>query len=112
MARSDLRVFSGQILAVVTQLKHVLDINGIACEVRGEYRGAGLGEIPVTEAWPELWVLDAPDVENARRIVREALEAGESDQPAWECPSCHEIIEGQFGKCWSCGTKSDGQADA
>ncbi len=104
--RPDCRVYSGPVLAVVTHLKHVLDMNGIECEVRGEYLAAAVGEIPVTEAWPELWVLDKANGEDAARLVHEALEEGESDQANWECQSCHEIVEGQFAECWNCGAKN------
>ncbi len=60
--RPDCRVYSGPVLAVATHLKHVLDMNGIECEVRGEYLAAEVGEIPVIEAWPDptLWLLDMP----------------------------------------------------
>ena len=101
--RPDCRVYSGPVLAVATHLKHVLDMNGIECEVRGEYLAAGVGEIPVIEAWPELWVLDKANGENAARLVREALEEGESEQASWECQNCQEVVEGQFAVCWNCG---------
>ena len=64
--RPDVCVYSGPMLAMVTQLQHVLELNGIESEVRGEYRGTALGDIPVTEAWPELWSLDRSQEAEAR----------------------------------------------
>jgi uncharacterized protein YbjQ (UPF0145 family) len=29
----------------------------------------------------------------------------------WECPKCHESIEGTFDTCWNCGTSRDGTED-
>jgi hypothetical protein len=101
------RVYSGPILAMAAHLKQVLAMNGIDSEVRGEYRGGALGEVPVTEAWPELWVLDSTESEEARRLVEEALEPGESDEPQRECPQCHEMVEAQFSECWNCGAAFD-----
>jgi hypothetical protein len=97
------RVYSGPILAMAAHLKEVLTMNGIESEVRGEYLAGALGEVPVTEAWPELWVLDAARGEDARCLVDEALEAGQGDQTERECPQCHEMVEAQFSECWKCG---------
>jgi hypothetical protein len=99
------RVYSGPILAMAAHLKAVLAMSGIESEVRGEYRGGALGEVPVTEAWPELWVLDAARSQDARRLVEEALEPGQPDQPQRECPQCHEMVEAQFSACWNCGAE-------
>jgi hypothetical protein len=101
--RSDVRVYSGPVLAMVVHLRHVLELNGIESEVRGEYRGAALGDIPMTEAWPELWVLDRRRAAEARRLVQDAIEVGRSEGAARECPTCHEIVESQFSECWNCG---------
>ena len=98
------RVYSGQVLAIVTHLKHVLEMNEIPCLVRGEYRGGALGELPVTEAWPELWILDSAHKERTDELIAEALDPDESPLPDWECPECHESVEAQFGACWNCGT--------
>ena len=105
---TSVRIYSGQVLAIVTHLKHVLEMNGVPCEVRGEYRGGAIGELPVTEAWPELWILDSTDQERAASLVAEALDPEQSTLPDWECPECNERIEPQFGECWNCGTKSIG----
>ena len=108
--QSGLRVYSGPVLATVTHLKNVLDMNGIDCEVRGEFRAAGLGDIPFVEAWPELWVLDPANRHNAERLIREALSGEEPSQSEWQCPKCHEMVEGQFAECWNCGTRVPDQA--
>jgi len=103
--REAVRVYSGPVLAMVTHLRQVLQMNGIASEVRGEYRGAGLGELPVTEAWPELWVRDPARGPEAMRLIQEALVDPASEPPEVECPACHEMVEVQFGQCWNCGAK-------
>ena len=103
MERYAARVYTGPVLAMVTHLHHVLDLNGIDSEVRGEYRGAGLGEIPITEAWPELWVLDSGHSDEARRIIREALTTDAVPSGHLECPTCRETVDAHFTQCWNCG---------
>ena len=87
----------------MTILKDVLHAHGIACEIRGVSLGIASGEIPPTEAWPELWVLDASRVEESRQLVAVALSPAEPDLPEWTCPKCRETLDGHFTTCWNCG---------
>ena len=106
------RIYSAPVLAQVPQMKHLLEMRGIECLIQGQYRsGAGAGLGPA-EAWPELWVVDPSDVEEARRIVDEALQPAAAKQTDWTCPRCSEVNEGQFGACWSCGTSIPADVDA
>ena len=111
-ALSEDRVFSGPVLAVVTHLKHVLEMNGIEAEVRGEYRAGAVGEIPLPDAWPELCVLNPDDRERAKGLVADALGPATSELPEWRCPDCNETVEGQFGQCWNCGAAVAGSEAA
>ena len=38
----------------IHNLKNVLENNGIRCEVRGEYRRAAIGELPISDSFIEL----------------------------------------------------------
>ena len=98
-----MRVYSAPVLAQVTLIKHVLEMHGIECHIQGEYRSGAAGELPPTEAWPELWVVDPLNLEEAKRLVDEALEPAGPVQSGWTCPSCKEVNESQFGQCWNCG---------
>jgi hypothetical protein len=86
----------------IRNLKNVLEAEGIKCEIRGEFRKVAVGELPVNECWVELWLLDASAEEHARRIIADATA---SSLPAWKCPGCGEVIEGQFARCWNCQTE-------
>ena len=96
-------VYSSPNLAIVGHVKNVLEMNGIRCEVRGQYLGAAAGEMPPIECWSELWVRDESRADEARKIIEEALGDDEESQPGWDCPGCGEAIEGQFAVCWNCG---------
>ena len=73
----------------VMHIKHVLEMHDIACHIQGDYRSGAAGELPLTETWPELWVVDPSNVEEAKRLVAEALAPAGPAPPDWTCPSCH-----------------------
>ena len=102
-----MRIYSAPVLAEVTHIKH-----DIACYIQGEYRSGAAGELPPTETWPELWVVDLSNVEEAKRLVAEAGAAAGPAPPGWTCPSCQEVNEGQFGQCWNCGANGPEGLDA
>jgi hypothetical protein len=65
------------------------------------------GEVPFTQVFPELWVVEARDLERARKIIADYQAApGDSDKLAdWVCPNCHETVDGGYAECWNCGTE-------
>lgn len=83
-------------------VRELLETEGIACLVRNEQLFAAMGEIPLTECFPELWVLDDEVYPRARLLVERWLRPEPGGGP-WNCPGCGEALEGQFGACWKCG---------
>lgn len=82
-------------------IRQVLENAGIRCILKNYFLGSGAGDLPVNETWPEIWV-GTEDETRALAVIRETLDA-QTNTPAWECPQCHEWIEGQFQGCWKCG---------
>jgi hypothetical protein len=96
---------------VLENLRNALQVEGIASEVRTPFLGAARGDIPATECWSELWVLDDQEVDRALAVIRSTLEPYEEAKASWKCRSCGEEIEAQFGACWQCGSaRADGDA--
>ena len=94
-----LKVHSSLTTMEIYNLKNMLESRGIQCEIRGEHLQAGLGELPFTECWTELWIVDDSMKEMAERII----EGGEGRQrTSWTCPKCSESVDGEFGQCWNC----------
>jgi len=83
----------------IHNLKNVLEAGGISCEVRGEFRRSTMGEVPFTEAFVELWLLDDAQEQTARQLISEV--SSHSSLP-WTCPKCAEPIEAEFNQCWNC----------
>ena len=51
------RVLSGNSLPDTTHFKNLLEHAGIACVIKNRELGGGLGDLPVFDCAPELWVL-------------------------------------------------------
>jgi hypothetical protein len=101
-----LRVYTGQVLALVEIMKNVLKMHGIESCIRNQYLSAAVGEIPPHESWPQLWVSDQ-DFERARKVIAEAERDSPESQEILICPRCGEEVEGQFAECWNCGADLD-----
>ena len=98
------RVFSAADGIVVGFLRQILEDQGIGCLVKNEHLMGGLGEIPQTECWPELWVMSDDQYEPAKQVIESVLSAPTESQEAWMCMTCSEHLEAQFSHCWNCGS--------
>lgn len=98
-----LRVYTGQVLALVENMKNVLKMHNIESDIRNQYLSAAVGEIPPHESWPQLWISDQ-DFERARKIIEYAERDPLESQKILICPKCGEEVEGQFAECWNCGS--------
>src|SRR4029078_762762 len=67
------RVFSGINLADITHLKNLLEKSGTGSFIKHAYLGAAVGELPVFDVSPELWVFTDGDAPRAEAVIREAL---------------------------------------
>jgi hypothetical protein len=97
------RLFRSSMMSEVGLIRGLLEQAGIACLVRNERLSGALGDIPFLECEPELWVLNDADLPKAKRILAEH-EAPATATSQWRCGHCGEIVDGQFGACWQCGT--------
>ena len=67
-----------------------------------EHAQGGLGEIPFTHAYPEVWVMEAEDTARARVILQEFERRVSSDETI-ACGNCGETNPAGFEICWQCG---------
>jgi Putative prokaryotic signal transducing protein len=97
------RVFSTFDPVLSGLIRSVLEAAGIPCLLRNQYLTGALGELPATECWPQVWVLDDDDAPRALRLIGEALPSAAVEGEPWTCPGCGESLEPQFRQCWQCG---------
>ena len=99
------RVFRAATLIQVAHARNVLAMSGIQSELRNEYSAGALGDLPMFETWPQVFVADE-DAAAAQRALSRA--AGASAGASWRCAQCGEISEPQFTNCWRCGAPATG----
>jgi hypothetical protein len=94
------RVYRAASLIQVAHARNLLITAGIDCEIQNQYLAGAMGELPLTETWPQLVVEDADETRSLKVLERAAAPvAGEP----WICESCGERLEAQFTSCWRCG---------
>jgi hypothetical protein len=94
------RVYRASSLLQVAHARNVLITAGIQCELRNQYLAGALGDLPMMETWPQLYVDDADEPFALSALARAARET--SGTP-WTCRACGEPSEPQFTQCWRCG---------
>ncbi len=102
------KVYINEQLLWVVQAKSVLEANGIPCFLKNEYASSIAGKVPFNETWPELWIHEDADAEQAEQLLKqwqEDLKTTDKEPhfASWKCDQCGETNEGQFALCWSCG---------
>jgi Putative prokaryotic signal transducing protein len=95
------RVFRAASLLQVAHARNLLIAAGIESELRNQYLAGALGDLPMLETWPQLWVEDALEAAALRALEKAA--AAPSGAP-WICEQCGEQLEPQFTTCWRCGS--------
>ncbi len=96
-----LRLYTAADLPEAHLVMQLLARAGIETQVFNEHAQGGLGEIPFTHAWPEVWVIEDTDLQRAQRV----LDAWRSTPatPPRRCRGCGEENPGTFETCWRCG---------
>lgn len=97
------RVFQGSDPAMSGYLAELLKGHGIPCELRQQNLAGALGEVPVLDCWPEIWVPTAY-AQWARELIEDLMADRHVPGAFWHCRACGERVEGQFAVCWRCGT--------
>jgi hypothetical protein len=96
------RVYRAPTLLQVAHARNVLITAGIHCELRNQYLAGAMGELPMIETWPQLYVDDADERFALGALARAATV---STGDPWICAACGELLEPQFTQCWCCGTE-------
>ena len=99
------KLTSAETLLTISHYKNLLAAEGIPTEVRNQHLGSIMGEMPVFETWPQLWVINDLDYDRALQLIKAA--DAESPAESWKCEKCGEENEGQFAACWNCGSSAD-----
>jgi hypothetical protein len=81
------RVYRAASLLQVAHARNVLLTAGIQCELRNQYLAGALGDLPMMETWPQLYVDDADERYALGALARASSVATGSP---WTCVACGE----------------------
>jgi Putative prokaryotic signal transducing protein len=103
------RVYRAASLFEVAHARNVLLSAGVRCELRNLYLAGAMGDLPMMETWPQLYVEDADEAYALSVLARAWVPAA---GPSWVCEECGEQLEPQFTTCWRCGYERGSKASA
>ena len=86
---------------IIYNLKNVLQGSGIECQIINEYASGGVGDLAAFETWPELWVSDNDQFDEAEVILSSIVSSRGGSE--WYCRGCQEKNDAAFELCWNCG---------
>ena len=101
--RAMKKVYSSDSYFLVGHLRQLLENHHIKCIAKNEFLLGGVGQLPPTECWPELWIAEDFQYDKAKELVEGFLAGSAESDTEWRCPECGERLEAQFTVCWSCG---------
>jgi len=99
-------VFENFDFSRVGQMQSLLESHGIKTFIRNEYGSSVVGELPFVEVVPQLFVLEEKDVARANELLLLDLPP-EKPGDEWVCPECGIDVQGNFSRCWKCGSSRD-----
>ena len=81
---------------------HLLSDARIDARVLNEHAQGGVGQLPVTDVYPEVWVVEDADFKRARELLV-AFERRRVSEETVTCSGCGERNPSTFEICWHCG---------
>jgi hypothetical protein len=95
------KILSHENRMIVYNLKNVLQGEGIETHVVNEFAAGGAGDLATFDTWPELWLDDDGQQQQAQKIIDGILDGKEEGH--WFCRACQEQNASSFKLCWNCG---------
>lgn len=98
------KVYSCSSLIELSPYKFALEAQGIKYLIKNEFAQGAVGEIPPTESWPQIWVMDDADFAEAEQLCAQVEQKQKETSSDWFCHSCNESNASSFEYCWQCQT--------
>lgn len=97
------KLYSAANLQDAHLLSHLLSEAGIEHHIFNENLQGGVGELPFTHTYPEIWIVDEADLEQAMSVVSSFEQPDTRAGEVVKCDKCGEDNPGSFEICWRCG---------
>lgn len=85
-------------------VRNMLEQAGIPAHIFNANAIGALGDLPMSAAYPQVWIAQIHQEQHARSVVAEYSRAT-PPLDAKACSRCGEANPGEFELCWSCGAE-------
>ena len=96
------RIYTASNLPDAHLVRNMLEQAGIPAHIFNANAMGALGDLPMSAAYPQVWIAQLHQEAHARSVVAEYSRAAEPVE-AKTCGACHEPSPGEFELCWNCG---------
>ena len=93
------RVYTAATLPEAHLILQQLESVGINALIFNENAQGAIGELPATDTWPDVWIVQNHQFCAARAVIERYESSSENELL---CNSCGEISPGGFEVCWLC----------
>ena len=97
------KLYSASNLPDAHLIRNMLEEAGIHSHVFNENAQGGVGQLPVADAYPQVWIANERDLDVARKLV-DSFEHMPDVAGTLRCPQCAEESPSTFQLCWNCGS--------
>jgi hypothetical protein len=93
-------IYSNENQMMAINIKNIIEAQGIQLIIKNEFAQGAIGELSLTDSWPEIWVVHDNEYDRALEILASIASIGEGDD--WLCQYCSEENACAFDICWNC----------
>lgn len=98
-------IYTSEDRFMVWGVKNTLELAGYDCHIRNEFAAGGAGDIAPIETWPEVWLDNEENFEEALNYLETNILKQMSSGLDWICNKCGETNGSSFEFCWNCGNE-------
>ncbi len=93
-------VYTNESQFLVTNVRNLIEAQDIKTFLKNEFAQGAVGEISAFDSWPEVWIFEDSDFEQASQIATNSQVINKGQD--WKCKQCAESNDASFEICWNC----------
>ncbi len=97
------RIYTATNLPDAHLLRNLLEQAGIPAHIFNQHAMSAFGELPLSSAYPQVWIVQPQQEQHARAVVAQYTSVAAVTATKL-CAACSESNPGEFELCWNCGT--------
>lgn len=102
VAKKMKKIYSAANLIEAQIMLDLLGHSGVEARLFNQNAQSGVGEIPFSNTYPEVWIMKDDDLERGKIVVRH-YEDSPVEAGVVFCRACGEENPRNFQLCWQCG---------